>query len=284
MHLTPPVQACHNHVTTPSITSSPSPLVSPSMHLLHTTLGASSPSSSLSSSSSPSVTPCGRSTTRTSSSSSSRLHTPSSQSPGDKSIASRKRLSPPPPSEEPAAFSAGSSVFASPAHSPLPQTTTATTQPLDQNQSLKGTPDYLAPELLLGTGHNSSADIWSLGIIGFEFLVGCPPFNDDTKELVFQHILDHDMIPLDEPLPEQLQAFIDQCLCRNPDNRPSAYDLKSHSLFVEVDFDNLRSTTAPFVPHVEDQTDTTYFEEDGRGKVSIIEDLAKMKHKPLHFS
>lgn len=46
-----------------------------------------------------------------------------------------------------------------------------------------GTPDYLAPELLLGTGHGPEVDWWSLGAILYEFVTGCPPFNADTPEV-----------------------------------------------------------------------------------------------------
>lgn len=53
-----------------------------------------------------------------------------------------------------------------------------------------GTPDYLAPELLLGTGHGLEVDWWSLGVILYEFVVGCPPFAADTPEDIFQNILD----------------------------------------------------------------------------------------------
>lgn len=43
-----------------------------------------------------------------------------------------------------------------------------------------GTPDYLAPEILIGKGHNEMVDWWSLGVIAFELLTGIPPFNDET--------------------------------------------------------------------------------------------------------
>ncbi len=40
-----------------------------------------------------------------------------------------------------------------------------------------GTPDYLSPEMILGTGHNEKLDIWTLGILMFELLHGRPPFS-----------------------------------------------------------------------------------------------------------
>lgn len=47
-----------------------------------------------------------------------------------------------------------------------------------------GTPDYLAPELLLGTGHGAEVDWWSLGAILYEFVTGVPPFNADSPEVL----------------------------------------------------------------------------------------------------
>ena len=52
-----------------------------------------------------------------------------------------------------------------------------------------GTPDYLAPELLLHNPHSNAVDWWGLGICLYEFLIGVPPFSDETAELVFENIL-----------------------------------------------------------------------------------------------
>lgn len=52
-----------------------------------------------------------------------------------------------------------------------------------------GTPDYMAPELLLGTYSGPANDWWSVGAIVYELLVGFPPFNDSTPELIFNHII-----------------------------------------------------------------------------------------------
>ena len=52
-----------------------------------------------------------------------------------------------------------------------------------------GTPDYLAPELLCKQPHAHAVDWWSLGVCLYEFLLGSPPFNDDTPEDIFSNIL-----------------------------------------------------------------------------------------------
>ncbi|CAN6231038.1 unnamed protein product [Urochloa humidicola] len=51
-----------------------------------------------------------------------------------------------------------------------------------QKQTTVGTPDYLAPEILLGMTHGHTADWWSVGIILFELLVGIPPFNAEHPQ------------------------------------------------------------------------------------------------------
>lgn len=47
-----------------------------------------------------------------------------------------------------------------------------------------GTPEYLSPEMILGTGHNEKLDVWSLGVLMYEMLHGKPPFaaNNDIKD------------------------------------------------------------------------------------------------------
>lgn len=52
-----------------------------------------------------------------------------------------------------------------------------------------GTPDYLAPELLLRKPHGPAVDWWSLGVCFYEFMLGGPPFNDESPELIFNNIL-----------------------------------------------------------------------------------------------
>ena len=55
--------------------------------------------------------------------------------------------------------------------------------------TLCGTPEYLAPEMLLNKGHDMSVDWWTLGILLYEMLVGIGPFTDDDEIAVYQKIL-----------------------------------------------------------------------------------------------
>ncbi|CAJ1082654.1 serine/threonine-protein kinase greatwall [Xyrichtys novacula] len=125
-----------------------------------------------------------------------------------------------------------------------------------------GTPDYLAPELLLGKPHDYMVDWWALGVCLFEFLTGVPPFNDETPQLVFQNILNRD-IPWpeeEEELPENSRNAIEILLAMDMTKRAGLKELKCHPLFDGLDWDNLQNQPMPFIPQPEDETDTSYFD------------------------
>lgn len=133
--------------------------------------------------------------------------------------------------------------------------------PVDDGRIL-GTPDYLAPELLLGAAHGPAVDWWALGVCLFEFLTGIPPFNDETPQQVFQNILKRD-IPWpegEEKLSDKSQSAMDMLLTIDDTKRAGMKELKHHPLFSEVDWENLQHQTMPFVPQPDNETDTSYFE------------------------
>ncbi|RIA89387.1 serine/threonine protein kinase 15, partial [Glomus cerebriforme] len=128
------------------------------------------------------------------------------------------------------------------------------------SKALLGTPDYLAPELLLGIGHTTAVDWWSLGVCLFEFLVGYPPFNDDTPQTIFKNILNHAIQwPPEGFLSAEAKDLISKLLNQDPEKRPSLSEIKAHPFFKDIDWEHIRQQPAPFVPNPEDEQDTSYF-------------------------
>jgi len=138
----------------------------------------------------------------------------------------------------------------------------------DEDESainVRGTPDYLAPELLLGMPHNEEVDYWSLGCIVFELLFGCPPFNDDTPEYIFDNILSRRINWVDERLlpPEIVSCgvldFIDKLLDPNPETRLNDRTAKEHPFMKGVNWDKVLKEPLGVLPNVKDLTDTSKF-------------------------
>ncbi|KAI3735807.1 hypothetical protein L6452_15323 [Arctium lappa] len=133
-----------------------------------------------------------------------------------------------------------------------------------KNRSAVGTPDYLAPEILLGTGHGTSADWWSVGVILFELIVGIPPFNAEHPQMIFDNILNRN-IPwpvVPEEMSLDAQDLIDQLLTEDPNQRlgaRGATEVKQHPYFRDINWDTLARQKAAFVPSSESALDTSYF-------------------------
>ncbi|KAL8474451.1 hypothetical protein ACS0TY_031065 [Phlomoides rotata] len=133
-----------------------------------------------------------------------------------------------------------------------------------KKRSAVGTPDYLAPEILLGTGHGFTADWWSVGVILFELIVGIPPFNAEHPQKIFDNILNR-KIPW-PPVPDEMSLeahdLIDQLLTEDPDQRlgaKGASEVKQHPYFRDINWDTLARQKAAFVPASEGAMDTSYF-------------------------
>lgn len=52
-----------------------------------------------------------------------------------------------------------------------------------------GTPEYIAPEILLNQGHGKAVDWWTVGILLYEMLAGYPPFQDDDPMNIYRKII-----------------------------------------------------------------------------------------------
>ncbi|XP_053682408.1 serine/threonine-protein kinase greatwall [Sabethes cyaneus] len=134
--------------------------------------------------------------------------------------------------------------------------------PLGSDERILGTPDYLAPELLLQQGHGPAVDWWSLGVCLYEFMTGVPPFNDETPQKVFENILSRNIEwPQDEEsLSNEAVETIEQLLEMDPLKRPQADHMMVMPFFETIEWDNLEATSPPFIPNPDDPQDTGYFE------------------------
>ncbi|KAM9314227.1 microtubule-associated serine/threonine-protein kinase 1 [Pholidichthys leucotaenia] len=128
-----------------------------------------------------------------------------------------------------------------------------------------GTPEYIAPEVILRQGYGKPVDWWAMGIILYEFLVGCVPFFGDTPEELFGQVITDNIVwpDGDEVLPADAQSLISELLQTNPLVRlgtGGAFEVKQHSFFTELDWNSLLRQKAEFIPHLESEEDTSYFD------------------------
>uniref|UniRef100_A0A8C7VGG3 non-specific serine/threonine protein kinase n=1 Tax=Oncorhynchus mykiss TaxID=8022 RepID=A0A8C7VGG3_ONCMY len=128
-----------------------------------------------------------------------------------------------------------------------------------------GTPEYIAPEVILRQGYGKPVDWWAMGIILYEFLVGCVPFFGDTPEELFGQVISDEINwPEGEDAPPaDSQELITLLLRQNPLERMGtggAYEVKHHQFFHTLDWDSLLRQKAEFIPQLESEDDTSYFD------------------------
>ncbi len=92
-----------------------------------------------------------------------------------------------------------------------------------------GTPYWMAPEMIEGRKYNEAIDIWALGIMAREMLEGEPPYMDFLPSKAMSFITTRGIPPLQEgDYSPELLDFVEQCLSRDSDARPSAEELLAH--------------------------------------------------------
>lgn len=136
--------------------------------------------------------------------------------------------------------------------------------------SIVGSPDYIAPEMLRGRQYSFGVDYWSLGCILYEFLCGFPPFSGSNPDETFANLKNWQKV-LQRPVydtPENMQFNLSDVawdaitkLVDTPERRYSNLDLvQAHPFFGSLDLGRLRELKAPFIPELESEEDTGYFD------------------------
>ncbi|THH03865.1 hypothetical protein EW145_g5951 [Phellinidium pouzarii] len=131
-----------------------------------------------------------------------------------------------------------------------------------------GTPEFMAPEILLEQRYGRAVDWWAFGVLMYEMLLGQSPFRGDDEDEIFDAILE------DEPLypitmPRDAVSILQKLLTRDPNRRlgsgkVDAEEIKGHPFFKDVDWDAVlnKQYPSPYCPTIKGSADTSNFDEE----------------------
>ncbi|KAK2892629.1 hypothetical protein QQF64_035616 [Cirrhinus molitorella] len=127
-----------------------------------------------------------------------------------------------------------------------------------------GTPDYIAPEILLGQKYGTSVDWWSFGVLLYEMLIGQSPFHGHDEEELFQSIR------TDDPcyprwLTRDARDILVKLFVREPERRLGVKgNIRQHPFFKDTDWNALekRQVEPPFRPTVKSASDCSNFDKE----------------------
>ena len=125
----------------------------------------------------------------------------------------------------------------------------------DKSHTFCGTPEYLAPEIVAGLGHNQAVDWWSLGILLYELTVGIPPFYSTNVNEMYNKI-QHGVLRFPPFLSDDCKNVIIGLLNRDPSKRLGASerdveDIKQMPFFNKMPWDTLmrKEIESPYKQH-----------------------------------
>lgn len=131
-----------------------------------------------------------------------------------------------------------------------------------------GTPEFMAPEILLEQRYGRAVDWWAFGVLTYEMLLGQSPFRGDDEDEIFDAILE------DEPLypitmPRDAVSILQKLLTRDPVRRlgsgkEDAEEIKRQPFFKDVNFDDVlnKRIPPPYFPTINGSADTSNFDEE----------------------
>lgn len=139
---------------------------------------------------------------------------------------------------------------------------------LQRLNSLVGTPEYIAPEVLLcgKKGYLCGVDWWGLGILLYEMLYGKTPFRGGDHTEVFNNIINKKLSwPVKTTVSAECKDLIKKLLVRDPKQRlgykHGAADIKGHAFFSDVNWETLNSRQPPIDINVKYAMDYSNFED-----------------------
>ncbi|KFK38787.1 hypothetical protein AALP_AA3G160500 [Arabis alpina] len=121
----------------------------------------------------------------------------------------------------------------------------------EKSNSFVGTEEYVAPEVITGTGHDFAVDWWSLGVVLYEMLYGTTPFKGLNRKETFFKILTKPPCLVGETT--ALRDLIRKLLEKDPNRRINVEGIKGHDFFSGLDWDAVVNVSRPpYIPVPED--------------------------------
>lgn len=139
-----------------------------------------------------------------------------------------------------------------------------------------GTPEFMAPEILLEKPYGRAVDWWAFGVLIYEMLLGQSPFRGDDEEEIFEAILEDEIVyPIN--LSKESVSLLQKLLMKDPHKRlgygpNDAEDIKKHAYFKHVKWDKIlnKEVSPPYKPKINSRTDVSNFDEEFTREIPVL--------------
>ncbi|EEQ32339.1 protein kinase [Microsporum canis CBS 113480] len=131
-----------------------------------------------------------------------------------------------------------------------------------------GTPEFMAPEILLDKKYGRAVDWWAFGVLIYQMLLQQSPFRGEDEDEIYDAILaDEPLYPIH--MPRDSVSILQKLLTREPELRlgsgpTDAQEIMSHAFFRNINWDDIyhKRVPPPFFPKITSPTDTSNFDQE----------------------
>ena len=146
-----------------------------------------------------------------------------------------------------------------------------------------GTPEFMAPEILLDKKYGRAVDWWAFGVLIYQMLLQQSPFRGEDEDEIYDAILaDEPLYPIH--MPRDSVSILQKLLTREPELRlgsgpTDAQEVMSHAFFRNINWDDIysRRVPPPFLPQISNATDTSNFDQEFTSVTPVLTPVQSSK-------